>query len=108
VSFQEYLAREAEAAERFREEYHPEVDAFAELAGFFERLAGSVMIAERRALIPGELLLVVTNQMFGPGFGGQAWKVDGRDVSGAGCELAEGAGHCSAVVSRRSKGRSRI
>jgi hypothetical protein len=67
MSFHEYIKKETEVAERSAEEYRPELEAFAELAGFFERLAGTITIAERRALIPGELLLVVTNQMFGAG-----------------------------------------
>jgi hypothetical protein len=67
MSFQEYLSKENDVAARSREEYRPEFEAFAELAGFYERLAGAVTIAEPRAIIPGELLLVVTNQMFGAG-----------------------------------------
>jgi len=67
MSLQEYLQKEIEVAERCRDEYRPEFAAFAELAGFYERLTGIVKVAERRAYIPAELLLVVTNQMFGAG-----------------------------------------
>jgi len=67
MSFEHYLEKEVEVAERSREEYRPEFEAFGELAGFYERLIETIRISERCAIIPGELLLVVANQMFGAG-----------------------------------------
>jgi hypothetical protein len=67
MSFQDYLRAEGEIAERLRVEYRTELLAFAELADLYERLVAAVTVAERRAIIPAELLLVVANEMFGSG-----------------------------------------
>lgn len=67
MSFAEYLIKETDVSARSREEYGPELKAFSDLANLYLRLARTLVLSERRAIIPGELLLVVTNQMFGAG-----------------------------------------
>ena len=67
MSFDQYLKVEAEVAERSRSEYRPEVEAFAQLIEFYERLTDAVTVAERGVSIPAELYLVVMNQLYGAG-----------------------------------------
>lgn len=65
MKLMDYLDGERRAAQGCQLQYKAEIELFAQLVDLFDRLRAAVTVREERALVPGHLLVVVQNQLYG-------------------------------------------